>query len=158
MRLYLNVLLSFVFLLTAGLIFKCFFPHHPIPPVAEQMPIWWGTQQVGTSVWVNWNRETTNSWSGHSLDRHVPPPVPAQNSLVSPTINELEAFQLGGGWGGRGKEEWDRGWAEGVSPLNNLLMGLPSISNFGREVLKAIVTHVSSKRAKKDLSGVTATA
>lgn len=43
-----------------------------------------------------------------------------------------------------------------MSPLNNLLMGLPSISNFGCEVLKAVVTHVFSPRARRDLSGVTA--
>lgn len=46
----------------------------------------------------------------------------------------------------------------GVSILNNLLMGLPSISNFGCKVVRAIVTHVFSNRAKRDFSRVKATA
>lgn len=97
--------MSFVLLLTAGLIFKCVISTHPLhPPVAEQMPVWWGNQQVGTSVWVDWSREPTISRSGCGLDRRVPLPVPAQNSLVPPAINELEAFQLGGGRR-RGKEK-----------------------------------------------------
>lgn len=66
------------------------------------MSVWWGTQQVGTSVWVNWSMEPTISQSGRGLARRVQPPVPAQNSLVSPAINELEAFQLGAGDGGGG--------------------------------------------------------
>lgn len=46
----------------------------------------------------------------------------------------------------------------GVSILNNLLMGLPSISNFGCKVVRTVFTHVSSNRAKGDFSRVTATA
>lgn len=53
------------------------------------------------------------------------------------------------------KEEYD---FRGVSILNNLLMGLPSISNFGCKVVRAVVTHVFSNRAKRDFSRVTATA
>lgn len=56
---------------------------------------------------------------------------------------------------GQTEEEDD---LRGVSILNNLLMGLPSISNFGCKVVRAVVTHVFSKRAKRDFSRVTATA
>lgn len=45
-----------------------------------------------------------------------------------------------------GEEEDD---LRGVSILNNLLMGLPSISNFGHKVVRAVVTHVFLKRGQK---------
>lgn len=56
------------------------------------------------------------------------------------------------------REEEEEDDLRGVSILNNLLMGLPSISNFGCKVVRAVVTHVFSSRAKRDFSRVTATA
>lgn len=53
---------------------------------------------------------------------------------------------------GQTEEEDD---LRGVSILNNLLMGLPSISNFGCTVVITVFTHVSSNRAKRDFSRVT---
>ncbi len=46
----------------------------------------------------------------------------------------------------------------GASILNNLLMGLPSISNFGCKVVKAVVSHVFSNGAGRDSIEVTAKA
>lgn len=57
-----------------------------------------------------------------------------------------------------GQTEEEEDDLRGVSILNNLLMGLPSISNFGCKVVRAVVTHVFSNRAKRDFSRVTATA
>lgn len=59
--------------------------------------------------------------------------------------------------GGQGRLRRRMTW-RGVSILNNLLMGLPSISNFGCKVAGAIVTHIFSYRAKRDFRRVTATA
>lgn len=50
---------------------------------------------------------------------------------------------------GEEEEEEAENDLRGVSILNNLLMGLPSISNFGRKVVRAVVTHVFLKRGQK---------
>jgi len=50
---------------------------------------------------------------------------------------------VGGREGGLGVEQAGR-----LSILNNLLMGLPSISNFGRQVDRAVVSHVSDSKLK----------
>lgn len=57
-----------------------------------------------------------------------------------------------------GQTEEEEDDLRGLSTLNNLLMGLPSISNFGCKVVRTIVIHVCSNRAKRDFSRVTATA
>lgn len=49
-------------------------------------------------------------------------------------------------------EEEEEDDLRGASVLNNLLMGLPSISNFGCKVVRTVVTHVSSNRAKRDFN------
>lgn len=63
------------------------------------MPVWWGSQHAGTSVWVNRSGGANN---GPGLACPAAP-----NSLVFPAIIELEVFQREGGMDGRGRARQD---------------------------------------------------
>lgn len=99
-----------------------------------------------------------NHFSGQSSHGPALPSL-AQDSLVTPRINKLELCQLGGVDRQRGQDrQREEDDLRVVSILNNLLMGLPSISNFGTKVVRTIFIHVSSNRAKRDFSRVSANA
>ncbi len=113
---------------------------------------------VCTPAWAHWSMEPTISQAGPGLAQPSPGPgqlgytqderagdVPASGSSQGERARQTE-------------EEEEEEDLRGLSILNNLLMGLPSISNFGCKVVRTIVTHVFSNRAKRDFSRVTATA
>lgn len=128
-------------------------------PVADQMPVRRGSQQVFAPL-----PGTTEAWSQRFLWAG---PGPAQ---LNPSPGQLgytqdkragDAPASGSSQGeraGQPEDEKEEDDLRGVSILNNLLMGLPSISNFGCKVVRTVVTHVFSNRAKRHFSRVTATA
>lgn len=94
--------------------------------------------------------------ASHFSGRRCPGPGPGQLGYTQ----DKRAGVVPASWNSRGEragqaEEGEEGEEEaeddlrGVSILNNLLMGLPSISNFGRKVVRAVVTHVFLKRGQK---------